>query len=103
VAGVDARPLVVTVPVTADEHPHRHEHDLEGEEEEHRVASREGRERPSFDEQQAAEEGGGRTPRGDLHPRVRGDERSDDRGEDDERGRDAVDAEGPAHPDLGEP
>ena len=103
VPGVHPRPLVVAVPVAADEHPHRHEHELERDEEEHGVARGERRERPGLDEQEAAEEGRRGAALGHVDPRVGGDEHADDGGEEHQRHGDAVDAERPAHPEVRQP
>ena len=101
--GVGAGPLVVAVAEPADEHPHRHEHELERDEEEHGVAGGEGGERAGLDDEQAAEEGRRRPALGHVDPGVRGDEHPDERGEQHEGHGDAVDAERPAHPELGQP
>ena len=103
VAGVGAGALVVAVAEAADQHPHRHQHELERHEEQHGVAGGEGGQRPGLDDEQAAEEGRRRAARGHVDPGVRGDEHADEGGEQHERDGDAVDAERPAHPELGEP
>ena len=103
VAGVGPGTLVVAVAEAADEHPHRHQHELERDEEEHGVAGGEGGERPGLDDEQAAEEGRRRAALGHVDPGVRGDEHPDEGGEQHERDGDAVDAERPAHPELGQP
>ena len=103
VTGVGAGLLVVAVAVAADQHPHRHQDELEGDEEEHGVAGGEGGQRPGLDDEQAAQERGRRAALGHVDPGVRGHEDADERGEEHERHGDAVDAERPAHPELGQP
>ena len=103
--GVGAR-LVrhVVVAEAAHEHPHRHEDDLEGDEEEDGVARHERRERPRLDEQDAAEEGRARAALRDrTGERVRDDGDGEQRREEDERGRDAVDAEVPPDAERADP
>ena len=101
--GVGAGPLVVAVAEPADQHPHRHQDELEGDEEEHGVAGGEGGERAGLDDEQAAEEGRRGATLGHVDPGVRGDEHADERREEHERHGDAVDAERPAHAELGQP
>ena len=85
------------------EHPHRHQHDLERDEEEHGVAGGEHGERAGLDDQQARRGTSPGAALGHVDPRVRGDQHPDQARQQHERHGDAVDAERPAHPELGQP
>ena len=70
VPGVGAGPLVVAVAEPADQHPHGYQDELEGDEEEHGVASSERGERAGLDDEQAAQERRRGAARGHVDPRV---------------------------------
>ncbi len=93
-------------PPAGDQEVHRDQHDLEGQEEEHQVQHREGGQHAHFEEEEQPDEGPGRghALAGRQPPlRVQRAEECEQRGQHQQRQRDAVHPEVEAHPDGRDP